>query len=186
MARRPVREETQVPFKRNQGLVTTIERSALMGRVRQAKTAPEEAVAEWLRAHRVAYRRNVRTLPGRPDFANRRAGFAIFVHGCYWHRHPGCARTTTPTRNRNFWLDKFATNIARDAARSAELEQAGFQTVTVWECEAKKTAALDEKLGTLLRRTAIRAEPASGPATTVRKARGTRAVARASAEGAGS
>src|SRR6266851_4472067 len=127
-----------VPFKRGPGL-TTIERSRLMGRVRQSKTAPEQAVAAWLRDHHLGYRRNVRILPGRPDFANRRAGFAIFVHGCYWHRHPGCVRTTTPTRNRGFWLDKFAANVARDTARSAELEQAGFRTVTVWECEAEKT-----------------------------------------------
>jgi DNA mismatch endonuclease (patch repair protein) len=169
--------------------MTTAERSALMGRVRQAKTAPEEAVAAWLQAHRIAYRRNVRTLPGRPDFANRRAGFAIFVHGCYWHRHPGCERTTTPTRNRDFWLDKFATNIARDVARSKELEQAGFQTVTVWECEAETTAALDGKLGRLLETTASRAEPESanpsGHRATVGRARGTRALARAGTEGAG-
>ncbi len=106
-----------------------------------------KAVAAWLRAHHLGYRRNVRDLPGRPDFANRRAGFAIFVHGCYWHRHPGCARTTTPIRNRGFWLDKFAANVARDAARSAELEQAGLRTIVVWECETENPRALDEKLG---------------------------------------
>lgn len=125
-----------------------------MGRVRQAKTAPEEAVAAWLRDHGIRYRRNVRTLPGRPDFANRSAGFAIFVHGCYWHRHPGCPRATTPTRNRAFWLDKFAANIARDAARTAELEQAGFRTATVWECETEQSTTLEERLGSL-----IEAEP---------------------------
>src|SRR5262245_31096459 len=130
--------------------MTTPERSQLMGRVRQAKTAPEEAVATWLRNHDVRYRRNVRTLPGRPDFANQRAGFAIFVHGCYWHRHPGCHRATTPTRNRAFWLDKFAANLARDVARRDELERAGFETIIVWECEAANPAALDEKLGSLI------------------------------------
>jgi DNA mismatch endonuclease (patch repair protein) len=134
-----------VPFKRGAGL-TTAERSKLMGRVRQAKTAPEEAVASWLRAHGLGYRRNVPSLPGRPDFANRRLGFAIFVHGCFWHRHPGCRRMTTPTRNRDFWVEKFAANIARDNARAAELEATGLRTVTVWECEVENTAALDEKL----------------------------------------
>jgi len=141
--------EPLVPFKRGAGL-TTIQRSKLMGRVRQAKTAPEEAVATWLRAHDLGYRRNVRGLPGRPDFANRRLGFAIFVHGCFWHRHPGCRRVTTPTRNRGFWVEKFAANIARDKARAAELEATGLRTVTVWECEVENAVALDERLLPLL------------------------------------
>lgn len=161
-----------------------------MGRVRQSKTAPEQAVAAWLRANHLGYRRNVRALPGRPDFANRRIGFAIFVHGCYWHRHPGCPRTTTPIRNRGFWLDKFAANVARDAARSAELEYGGLRTLVVWECETENRRALDEKLAALLetktgRAKAMSANP-SGERTTVGTARGARAFARAGTEGAGS
>src|SRR5690348_14816358 len=161
-----------------------------MGLVRQERTAPEEAVAAWLRDHQIRYRRNVRALPGRPDFANRRAGFAIFVHGCFWHRHPGCSRATTPTRNRDFWLDKFAANVARDAARNAELEQAGFRTITVWECEAETDRVLDEKLAPLLAtprdrpREKHRTKP-SGKGTSVVAARGTRARARGRIEGAG-
>jgi DNA mismatch endonuclease (patch repair protein) len=160
-----------------------------MGRVRQAKTAPEEAVAAWLRGRGVHYRRNVRTLPGRPDFANKRAGFAIFVHGCYWHRHPGCHRATTPTRNRAFWLDKFSANVARDAARMAELERAGVRAITVWECETENATTLDEKLGRLMEPHTGKAEPcASDPSddrTTVDTAQGARAFARARTKGAG-
>jgi len=149
VAARTLPVEPLVPFKRGAG-VTTAQRSKLMGRVRQAGTAPEEAVAAWLRAHKLGYRRNVRTLPGRPDFANRRAGFAIFVHGCFWHRHPGCPRTTTPARNHEFWLEKFASNVARDAARTSELEQTGLRTITVWECETQNADLLAEKLAQLL------------------------------------
>jgi DNA mismatch endonuclease (patch repair protein) len=148
MPSRAVAADLLVPFKRGAGLTTT-RRAELMGRVRQAKTAPEEAVAAWLRAHRLNYRRNVRGLPGSPDFANQRLAFAIFVHGCFWHRHPGCPRTTTPIRNRDFWVAKFAANIARDSARATELEAIGLRTVTVWECEVE-SAALDEKLSPLL------------------------------------
>jgi DNA mismatch endonuclease (patch repair protein) len=192
--------EAPIPFKRDRRLKTTAERSALMGRVRQAKTAPEEAVAAWLGAHGVAYRRNVRALPGRPDFANRAAGFAIFVHGCFWHRHPGCRRATTPSRNRDFWLDKFAANVARDAARTSELGQAGFLTITVWECETENNRALDAKIEPLLgprharpsagKPARGRAEPKrpspSATGTSVGSARGHRAFARARTEGAGS
>jgi DNA mismatch endonuclease, patch repair protein len=149
VAARAARAESLVPFKRGAG-VTTSQRSKLMGRVRQTRTAPEDAVAAWLRAHKFAYRRNVRTLPGRPDFANRRVGFAIFVHGCFWHRHPGCPRTTTPSRNRDFWAAKFAANLERDAARTAELERVGLRVIIVWECESEDIAALEEKLRPLL------------------------------------
>jgi DNA mismatch endonuclease (patch repair protein) len=178
-----------VPFKRGHGL-TTADRSRLMGRVRQAKTCPEEAVAVWLRAHQLRYRRNVRSLPGRPDFANKRAGFAIFVHGCFWHRHPGCSRATTPSRNRAFWMDKFAANVTRDAARGAELEQAGFRTITVWECEAEVDTVLDERLAPLLapargRPPETHRRKPSGEGISVVAARGARAYARGRIEGAG-
>lgn len=189
MARRAASNQALVPFKRGPGL-TTAERSRLMGRVRHSKTAPEQAVAAWLRANHLAYRCNVRALPGRPDFANRRAGFAIFVHGCYWHRHPGCARTTTPIRNRGFWLEKFAANVARDAARSAELEGSGLLTFVVWECETEKGSTLDEKLGPLLKTTPARAKTVSanpsGERTTFVTARGARAFVWAGTEGVGS
>jgi DNA mismatch endonuclease (patch repair protein) len=176
--------QSLVPFKRGTG-ATTLERSERMGHVRQAKTAPEESVARWLREHNLGYRRNVRSLPGRPDFANRRGGFAIFVHGCFWHRHPGCPRTTTPFRNREFWLAKFAANLERDAARTAELERAGLHTITVWECESEDIAALDEKLSSLVDRAGVIPVP-SGCAISVRTARGARALDAARPEGEGS
>lgn len=195
MAGRSPSADPLIPFKRGAGL-TTAARSQLMGRVRQAKTAPEEAVAAWLRAHQLRYRRNVRALPGRPDFANQRARFAIFVHGCFWHRHANCPRATTPSRNRTFWIEKFAANLARDAARTAELEEAGFRTITVWECEAESEARLDEKLAPVLaphttaslRERAERTIPErnpSGHGNSVAAARGARAYARARTEGAG-
>jgi DNA mismatch endonuclease (patch repair protein) len=59
------------------------------------------------------------------------------VHGCYWHRHRGCKRTTTPSTRREFWEDKFATNVARDARKKVALEAAGWRVLTVWECETK-------------------------------------------------
>lgn len=137
------------PFKRGKGM-TTATRSKSMGRVRQARTEPEERVAAWLHARGIAYRRNVRLLPGRPDFANQRAGFAIFVHGCFWHRHAGCSRTTSPARNAEFWKEKFAANVARDATQRAELEGAGLTVVTVWECESMSEEQLSSKLSGLL------------------------------------
>jgi DNA mismatch endonuclease, patch repair protein len=124
-------------------LVTDAGRSALMRRVRRARTAPEETVARALRAAGIAYRRNARGLPGTPDFANRRRGFAIFVHGCFWHRHPDCPRATTPKSNAAFWNAKFAANVARDAAKTRALTAQGFAVHVIWECETEKHHALE-------------------------------------------
>lgn len=127
------------------------ERSRLLGRVRQKKTAPEEAVAKALRAVGLAYRRNVRTLPGSPDFANVRRRFAIFVNGCFWHRHTGCRRATVPKNNRAFWEAKFAANRARDAAAVRALRRAGFRVTVIWECELAEAPARLERLARRLR-----------------------------------
>lgn len=113
------------------------ERSRLLGRVKQARTRPEEIVAAHLRAQGLAYRRNVRGLPGTPDFANKTRRFAIFVNGCFWHRHTGCKRATIPKNNRAFWLAKFAANRKRDADRIRALRRLGFLVMVIWECEAE-------------------------------------------------
>ena len=107
-----------------------------MQRVRQSRTTAEDRVAEVLRLHGFHYRRNVRSLPGSPDFANRRYRWAIFVNGCYWHHHKGCRRATIPKRNREFWIAKFAANRHRDAQKIKILRRAGFRVVVIWECEA--------------------------------------------------
>ena len=101
-------------------------RSELMRRVRQRDTKPEQDVAAALRELGLRFRRNVRALPGSPDFANRARHWAVFVHGCFWHRHKNCPRTTTPTRNRRFWLDKFDANRKRDQRNARKLRAIGF------------------------------------------------------------
>jgi DNA mismatch endonuclease, patch repair protein len=113
--------------------------STRMAGVRQKATQPELLVASLLRALGQRYRLNNRDLDGSPDFANRRAGWALFVHGCFWHRH-GCSATTTPTRNREFWEAKFARNLARDARTSDALRTAGYRVIVIWECETKRGA----------------------------------------------
>ena len=86
----------------------------------------------------IHYRLKNRDLPGSPDIANRTERWAVFVHGCYWHRHPGCRASTTPTRNKHFWMDKFRANVARDRRAHRALVDEGFRVVVVWECETKR------------------------------------------------
>lgn len=132
----PRRRSGSLPSKaQGPGLQTDSARSALMARVRQHGTDAEKRVAAALRALGHSYRLNVRSLPGSPDFANRRRRWAIFVHGCFWHQHTGCKRATVPTRNRKFWMNKFMTNRTRDARAVWALRHADMSVVIVWECE---------------------------------------------------
>lgn len=105
--------------------------------MRQAGTLAELEVRRVLSSMGVRYRVNVNSLPGSPDVANIRRQFAVFVHGCFWHRHPGCRYATTPKTNRAFWADKFAANVSRDRRAKKALERRGFHVVVVWECEAR-------------------------------------------------
>lgn len=90
--------------------------------------------------HRLGFRFRVggRGLPGRPDVANVSRGWAVLVHGCYWHHHARCRRATVPARNRAFWLAKFEANRARDRRVLRQLRAMGIKPVVVWECEVEE------------------------------------------------
>ena len=92
------------------------------------------------------YRVNVEGLPGRPDIANKKKRRAIFVHGCYWHHHEGCARAGLPKRNRAFWREKFVNNRDRDKKKEYDLRSAGFAVLVIWECELEDQPALARRL----------------------------------------
>jgi DNA mismatch endonuclease (patch repair protein) len=140
--------------RRAKHLTTTPERSALFSRVRQKGTTPEMIVQEMLQRLGHAHSTNVRGIPGSPDIVASDHTLAVFVHGCYWHRHPGCRATTTPKRNAEFWLDKFATNVQRDRRKARELKKLGYRVMTVWECQTKtetKRTRLERRLDRFFR-----------------------------------
>lgn len=120
--------------------------SSRMRSVRQSGTKPELAVRGVLRELRIRYRTKNRDLPGSPDLANRRQGWAVFVHGCFWHQHAGCRRATFPKTNRAFWQAKFDANTARDARSIDELRRRGFDVCIIWECEAADKGAVKKRL----------------------------------------
>lgn len=117
-----------------------------MGRVRQKHTTPELAVRS--AAHRAGMRFSLHDpgLPGRPDIVMPARRLAVFVHGCFWHRHGGCSKTTTPKANARFWREKFEANVARDARNLADLRKLGWRVVVVWECETHDTKQLRRRL----------------------------------------
>lgn len=105
-------------------------------------TRPEMRLRRALHAAGLRYRLQAKELPGRPDIVFRGAKLAIFVHGCFWHRHPGCQHTRTPKSRSDFWERKFDGNVERDARQASELEAAGWTVMTLWECGTREAAAL--------------------------------------------
>ncbi len=110
----------------------------IMSRVRSRNTKPELMVRSIL--HRLGYRFTVRgplnrQLPGRPDIVLPRHRAAVFVHGCFWHRHKGCPSATVPGTRRDYWQSKFAANVARDRKNRAQLKRLGWRVRIVWECD---------------------------------------------------
>jgi len=120
--------------------------SARMGRIRQSGTAPEMTIRRAVTALGVRYTVKNADLPGSPDLANRSRRWAIFVHGCYWHRHEGCLKATTPRTNTAFWLNKFSRNVARDTAARVSLKRQGYQVLTFWQCECELGGTVTARL----------------------------------------
>jgi DNA mismatch endonuclease (patch repair protein) len=79
----------------------------------------------------------------RPDIALMKQRIAIFVHGCFRHRHRGCRNCTTPTHRRAWWVKKLEGNAARDKLHQRALRKLGWRSVVVWECETEKPARLE-------------------------------------------
>ncbi len=108
-----------------------------MSRIRGKDTKPEIAVRKMLHAAGFRYRLHVKDLPGKPDIVLPKWKTVIFVHGCFWHRHVGCGRCTTPTNNRDYWLEKFNRNVERDEQQRCELVALGWNVIVLWECNLK-------------------------------------------------
>lgn len=115
--------------------VTSEQRSLIMSRIRSSDTKAEVVLRKALHAAGFRYRLNRRGLPGTPDLVFPGRGAILFVHGCFWHRHLGCRRATTPSTNVEFWSAKFTRNVERDARKTAELRALGWRVGVVWECE---------------------------------------------------
>jgi DNA mismatch endonuclease, patch repair protein len=125
-------------------------RSRLMGRISGKDTKPEMVVRRV--AHRLGYRFRLHQpdLPGSPDLVFPRRRKAVFVHGCYWHRHPGCRLAYMPKSNVAFWTRKFAANEARDRQALEDLHHLRWGTLVMWECETKDIKIVASRLTTYL------------------------------------
>ena len=120
--------------------LSTAERSKNMSAIRGRNTKPELLIRQWLFAEGYRYRINVKYIPGHPDLFLRKYNTAIFVHGCFWHRHKNCKYAYTPKSNTEFWLKKFDDNVRRDDKVRKLLEEQKTKQLIIWECTVKEMA----------------------------------------------
>lgn len=119
-------------------------RSMNMSHIRNANTKPEEKVRKYLFSRGLRYRKNVRSLQGCPDIVLRKYNTVIFVNGCFWHHHD-CGRFVWPATNQEYWYKKINKNVERDIQNIRLLQEQGWNVITIWECQLKKSVA-DENL----------------------------------------
>lgn len=122
-------------------IVDTATRSRMMAGIRGVNTRPETFLRRALHRAGFRYRLHASKLPGRPDIVLASRQAAIFVHGCFWHRHEGCHWCTTPASNVAFWKGKFERNVERDRQIIETLQEQGWRTGVVWECGLRRPYA---------------------------------------------
>lgn len=122
-----------------------------MARVRGQDTKPELVVRRLLHSMGYRFRLHRRDLPGSPDIVLPGYRKVVFVHGCFWHGHEECHRAARPTSNAEFWNRKLDGNKRRDIETHQQLSSLGWQILVVWQCQAKNTDVLRERLQTFLR-----------------------------------
>ena len=120
--------------------ISPAHRSWNMSRIRGKDTGPEMRLRKLLHRAGYRFRLHARNLPGKPDIVLPKYRSAIFVHGCFWHRHEGCALATVPKTRADFWAAKFEATIERDRRKTQQLKALGWRVITVWQCELESDA----------------------------------------------
>ena len=126
-------------------------RSEIMSRIRGRDTEPEMIVRRIAHGLGFRFRLHRRDLPGSPDLVFPRHRAVIMVHGCFWHRHPGCKYASNPKTRVRYWEDKFEGNVVRDRRNEAALQDLRWRVMVIWECETGDQEAVAERIRRLLR-----------------------------------
>ena len=119
--------------------LTPEKRSWNMSRIKGMDTKIEVEVRKYLFSKGYRFRKNDKRYPGKPDIVLPKYHVAIFVHGCFWHRHEGCKDATTPKTRTEFWLEKFDKNVKNDQIKQEKLRELGWKVIVIWECELKRS-----------------------------------------------
>jgi len=119
--------------------LTPEKRSWNMSRIKGKDTKIEVEVRKYLFSKGYRFRKNDKRYLGKPDIVLPKYHVAIFVHGCFWHRHEGCKDATTPKTRTEFWLEKFDKNVKNDQIKQEKLRELGWKVIVIWECELKRS-----------------------------------------------
>lgn len=125
-------------------------RSWNMGRIRSKNTKPEKLVRSLLHGMGYRFRLHKKDLPGKPDIVLPKYRTVLLVHGCFWHRHPGCKYSYTPKTRKKFWETKFEKNVERDRTNIDALKKLGWNVEIIWECQTHNLEYLTERINKLL------------------------------------
>ncbi|MCA9243665.1 MAG: DNA mismatch endonuclease Vsr [Phycisphaerales bacterium] len=127
-----------------------------MSRIPSKNTGPEQCVAAIVRQMGISFRRTGTDLPGSPDIVLARVRLAVFIHGCFWHRHHRCRFAYVPKTRRAFWTTKFNINCQRDKRVRRQLRARGWGSLVIWECEVKNVVKVSRRLSQCANRRARR------------------------------
>ena len=125
---------------------TSKRRSEIMSRIRGRDTKPELLLRKLLKASGLRVLRHVASLPGTPEFVLPKEKIVLFVHGCFWHAHKGCARSRLPSSNRRFWVRKLDGNRRRDQRQIRRLRLLGWRVGVFWTCDTLRATLVASKL----------------------------------------
>ena len=127
-------------------IVNSQRRSEMMAGIKGRDTVPERIVRRIAHGLGFRYRLHRKDLPGRPDLVFPRHRLAVFVHGCFWHRHNGCRYAYTPKSHVAFWMEKLTGNVTRDRHNEEALRNLGWRVLVIWECETKNEEHIRRRL----------------------------------------
>ncbi len=125
-------------------------RSEIMSKILSEETKPELIVGKYLSSNGFRFRKNLKSLPGKPDIVMEKLRTVVFVNGCFWHGHH-CKAGKLPESNKDFWKSKIESNIERDKHKKKELNRSDWKVITIWQCEINTISKRDKKLPKLLK-----------------------------------
>ncbi len=109
-----------------------------MAKIRGDETQPEIVVRKFLFSKGFRFRKNVKTLPSKPDIVLPKYKAVIFIHGCFWHKHKNCKKAQLPETRKEFWEKKISGNVERDKKNIRQLKKTGWQVIVLWQCRLGK------------------------------------------------
>jgi DNA mismatch endonuclease, patch repair protein len=125
-------------------IVNKTTRSRMMAGIKGKNTVPERVLRQAMHKRGFRFRLHAKQLPGHPDLLFPKYKAAVFVHGCFWHRHRNCRYATTPATRTEFWQAKFAANVARDRISMTALINNGWRVAIIWECSLRNSVGIQE------------------------------------------